>query len=202
MWRRKRKYKIDRPESGVLTYREGGTEFTFPIYDEDGEVVFVAWPTRQRLFLYFSSGGWTRVPSLFSRRDRERITEHVVEHFEREGARFRVVTRPESDERGLQFHPELFDCKARAAERLDAAGFFLLNHYGSIDLLQEEFGLEVCGIREDESVEPIAQVLLCEFPQWHYNNVRYQDYGREPGWKLRIHMFPPCCEGDCCGGDD
>src|SRR5690242_14872481 len=107
--KKRRKYEIERPEPGVLTYREGGTEFRFPVYDEDGEVVFVAWPTSQRILLFFLFRGWLRVPRLFSKDDRERITLHVVEHFRGKGFRVRVLTPTDTDEPGLQFHPELFE---------------------------------------------------------------------------------------------
>ena len=199
---RERKYEIERPEPGVLTYREGGTEFRFPVYDEDGGIVFVAWPTSQRIFLYFLLGGWTRVPRQFSRRDRERITARVVEHFRRQGMGIRVIERPEADEQGLQFHPELFECKGRASEVLDAAGFAWFSDYSSIDLLQEEFGLEICGIHEESSVEPIARAMRSEFPQWHHCYVGHKDYGRERGWKFALHMFPRRCSGGRCPDGD
>lgn len=192
---RKRKYEIERPKPGILTYREGGTEFRFPVYDEDGEVVFVAWPTSQRIFLYFLRGGWTRVPDQFSKDDRERITAHVVEHFRRDGCRVRVLARTDTDEEGLQFHPELFECKGRASEILDTVGIAWFSDYGSIDLLHEEFGLEICGIHEESSVELIAKAMRTGFPHWHYNHVCHKDYGREPGWKFALHMFPRRCGG-------
>src|SRR5438045_47318 len=75
---RERKYEIQNTEPGVLTYRQGGTEFRFPLYKENGETVFVAWPTSKRIFLYFAFGGWTLVPKEFSESDHDRITEHVV----------------------------------------------------------------------------------------------------------------------------
>jgi hypothetical protein len=193
-----RKYEIARLEPGVLTHREGGTEFRFPIYEEDGETVFVAWPTRQRIFLYFLFGGWTRVPRQFSKQDRERITTHVVEHFQREGARIRVLTRTEADAQGFQFHPELFECKGRASEILDRAGFAWLSDYSSIDLLHDEFGLEVCGIHEERNVEPIAQAMRSGFPHWHYSHICYNECGREPGWKFALYMFPRSCGGGRC----
>jgi hypothetical protein len=199
--KRKQRYQIERPEAGVLTYRTGGTEYRFPIYDEDGEVVFVAWPTRQRIFLYFLFGGWTRVPRQFSATDRERITAHVVEHFRREGARVRVMTRTPSGE-GTQFHPELFESKTKASEELDSAGVVWFSDYSSIDLLHEEFGLEVCGIHEESSVEHIARAMQTAFPHWHYSRVCHKDYGREPGWKFEIHMFPRRCGGGRCSDAD
>ena len=195
---RERKYEIQSTEPGVLTYRQGGTEFRFPVYKEDGEVVFVAWPTSKRVFLYFAFGGWTVVPKEFPKRDHDRITTHVVRHFRKEGARVRVLERPEKDEKGLQFHPQLFECKGRASELLDEAGFTWFSDYSSIDLLHEEFGLEVCGIREDSNVEPIAQAMRGGFPHWHYSHVCFKDGERDPGWKFALHMFPRGCGGGRC----
>jgi hypothetical protein len=194
--KRKQQCQIERPEPGVLTYREGGTEYRFPIYEEEGEIVFVAWPTAHRIFLFF--GGWTYVPKRFSAADRERITTRVAEHFRQEGARIRVLTRTESKERGFQFHPELFESKGRATEILESAGFAGFSDYSAIDLLHEEFGLEVCGIHEESSVEPIAQAMRAGFPHWHYSHVSRKNCGREPGWKFALHMFPRRCGGGRC----
>jgi hypothetical protein len=197
----KRKYEIERPQPGVLSYREGGTEFQFPVYDEDGEVVFVAWPTSQRIFLFFRFGGWTRVPRQFSTRDRERIVSRVVEHFHREGVPVRVLARGNTDEQGFQFHGELFEWKRKASEILDAAGFVWLSDYTSIDLLHEEYGLVICGIQDGSKVDPIAELMRRGVPHWHYSYVcRKGD--REPGWQFALHMFPRRCEGgECADGD-
>src|SRR5215472_14906964 len=129
--RYERKYEIQSAEPGVLIYRQGGTEFRFPVYKEEGEIVFVAWPTSKRIFLYFAFGGWTLVPKEFSKRDHDRITVQVVQHFRKEGARVRVLEPPKKDAQGLQFHPQLFECKGRASELLDTAGFAWFSDYSS-----------------------------------------------------------------------
>jgi len=196
------KYEIECTQPGVLTYRQGGTEFRFPVYEEEGETVFVAWPTSKRIFLYFAFGGWTLVPKEFSRRDHDRITAQVVQHYRRQGVRVRVLERPGKEEKGLQFHPQLFECKGRASELLDAAGFTWLSDYASIDLLHEEFGLEVCGIQKDSSVEPIARAMRDGFPAWHYSHVCFKDCEREPGWKFALHMFPRGCGDGRCIDED
>ena len=134
--------------------------------------------------------------------DRKRITAHVFYHFRREGTRIRVMTRTEGKESGLQFHPELFECKGRASEILDSAGFVWFSDYGSIDLLHEEFGLEVCSIHEESDVEPIAKAMRNGFPHWHYSHICHKDCGREPGWKFALHMFPRRCgDGRCMDAD-
>lgn len=191
-------YQIDRPEAGVLTYRKGGTEYRFPVFDQDGETVFVAWPTSQRIFLFFLFKGWTRVPQHFSTEDRLSITSHVVEHLERDGRQVRVMTRDKSDTSGFQFHPELFECKSRASEVLDSVGVTWFSDYSAIDMLHEEFGLEVCGIREESTVGEIIRAMRAEFPQWHYCKVFHKAYGREVGWKFSLHMFPGRCGGGRC----
>jgi len=192
------KYEIERPQPGVLVYRERGTEFRFPVYDEDGEVIFVAWPTTRRIFMFFLFGGWTRVPRQFSEHDRERITANVVNHFQRDGTRVRILKRTETNEQDLQFHPELFEHKGRASEILDAAGLVWPGDYSSIDLLHEEFGLEISGIHEKSSVEPIAEAMRAGFPHWHYSHICYKDFGREAGWKFAVHMFPRRSGGGRC----
>jgi hypothetical protein len=186
------KYEIENSEPGVLTYRQAGTEFRFPWYEEDGEMVFVAWPTSKRIFL-FAFGGWTVVPKKFSSNDHDRITAHVVQHFKKEGGHVRVLKCPEGEEEGLQFRPELFECKGKASDFLNAAGFTWFSDYSSIDLLHEEFGLEVCGIQDDSNVEPIAGAMRDGFPHWHYSHVCLKNGERDPGWKFALHMFPRSC---------
>ena len=57
MMKRKPKFEIERPATGIITYREGYKEHQFPIFEQDGETVFVEWPTRQRIYLFFFAGG-------------------------------------------------------------------------------------------------------------------------------------------------
>jgi len=55
--KRKPKFEIERPAPGIITYREGYKEHQFPICEQDRETVFVEWPTRQRIYLFFFAGG-------------------------------------------------------------------------------------------------------------------------------------------------
>ena len=43
--KRKPKFEIERPAPGI-TYREGYKQHQFPIFEQDGETVFVECPTR------------------------------------------------------------------------------------------------------------------------------------------------------------
>jgi hypothetical protein len=198
---RKRRFQIERPEPGVLSYREGGTEYRFPVYEQDGEIVYVAWPTSQSIFLFFLSGGWRRVPRQFSDADRERITRRVIQHFCREGRHVRVLSCPSSDEQTLQFHPDLFECRDRAFEILDEAGLVYLSDYCSIDLLHDTYGLEICGITVEAKVEPALEAMKAGFPQWHYKKFCFLRGGHDAGWRFALQMFPRLhhCSGGQCG---
>src|SRR5438552_12616949 len=44
------------------------------------------------------------------------------------------------------FHPELFEHRTLALEALAAHDLHWFEHFGSVDLLHDLFGLEVCGI--------------------------------------------------------
>ncbi len=196
--KRRPKFEVQRPAPGIITYREGNKEHQFPVFEQDGETVFVEWPTRQRIFLALVTWGWTRIAKEFSKSDRERITPRVVEHLRKEGRPVRVMAPSPAGEAGLEFHPELFECRSRASEILAEAGFDWFSHYGSIDLLHEEYGLEVCGIQEESNVELIINAMHSAFPHWHYYGLCRKDCGREPGWKFAIHMFPRGCGGGRC----
>jgi len=185
---------------GVLSYREGFKEYRFPIFEEDGEIVFVASPSYQRFYLFFFFGGWTHVPTLLPALERERITLRVVQHLRKIGHCVRVMRRSATEQNKYEIHPELFEHRGKASEILQAAGFFCYSDYGSIDPLQKEYGLEVCGILEESKVEPITRALQTGFPQWHFGNHYYKDGGREPGWRFAIYMFSRCCPGGDCDG--
>jgi hypothetical protein len=85
--------------------------------------------------------------------------------------------------------------QSKKSNILAEAGLELFSDYGSIDLLHEEYGLEVCGIQQEAKVDPIVEVMRKGFPHWHYYGLCHKDCGREPGWKFAIHMFPRPCGG-------
>ena len=156
---------------------------------------------RQRIFLALVTWAWTRIPKEFSKADRERITPRVVEHLRNEGTPVRVMAPSSGDEAGLEFRPELFECRSRAIEVLEAAGIVWLSDYSSVDLLHEEYGLEVCGIAQESSVDRVAEAMRTGFPHWHYRGLCHKEGGRDPGWRFGIHMFPRCGGGRCAGAE-
>ncbi|MGD0251496.1 MAG: hypothetical protein ABSC01_02235 [Verrucomicrobiota bacterium] len=185
--------KIEKP--GCLLYREGNYEYIFPVYEEDGQIIVVGFPSRRRVFLLF---GWYRIPLEFSKNAKQRALPRFKEYFQRKGKQVRIFDHVESNSQAFAFHSELFAQRGKATELLEEAGFTLFSDYGSVDLLHTEYGLEICGIREESSVEPIAEAMKIAFPQWHYSKVCYKDSGRETGWKFSIHMFPHGCRGGQC----
>ena len=189
------KYEVLTEASGRLTYRESNHEYVFPIFEEDGEIVIAGYPSRRRIHFFF---GWHWDWSDFPPSASARILPRLLDHFRRSGRRVRLFERGDADGESFVFYPQLFDLRSRASDILDAAGFAWFSHYSSIDLLHQEFGLEVCGIHEESIVEPIATAMRSGFPQWHYFSVCHKDYGREPGWKFSIHMFPRRCGGGRC----
>ena len=85
------------------------------------------------------------------------------------------------------FHPELFDHKARALDRLERGGFVWLSDFTTIDLLHQDYGIEVCGIKEESAANRIDDILCALFPNWRYGCISYQDRDRDPGWKVEIY---------------
>jgi hypothetical protein len=190
------RFNIDTSMPGALTYREGNTEYRFPVFQENGETVFVSEPTYERLFLFFFCGGWSIVPTLLESEDRNRITARVVEYLRTNGAQVRVMSR-DCEEANCQFRPELFDARNRASEALETAGIIFLQDYGSIDPLHDIYGLEVCGIADECKVEPIAKTMQAAFPHWHFGKDYYEQFGREHGWRFAIYMFSSCRSAGC-----
>jgi hypothetical protein len=187
-------YSVENPGAGRLVYREGNREYTFPIYEEDGVLVLVGVPSRQRIHFFFN---WYWHPRDFSPAARARILPRVAEHLRASGARVRVLPARERAPQDLAFHPELFAERGRASELLEAAGYAWFGDYSSIDLVHEDYGLEIGGIRNEADVMPILAALRRGFPHWHHTRVCLHEDGREPGWIVTICMFPsePCASG-------
>ena len=182
--------KLEAP--GRLVYLERNSEFVFPVYESNREWILVETPTFKRIFLFF---GWYRVPFKFSGDERARILPRLLQYLRADRQPARVFDRGDTDTRSFCFYPELFDHRANASDTLADAGLEWMTTYGSIDLLHEEYGLEVCGIHQKADVELIGETLREAFPHWHYSSIGFKDYGREPGWKFRIHMFARECGG-------
>ena len=71
-------------------------------------------------------------------------------------------------------------------EVLSQKGFDFLAHYSTVDLLHNEFGLEVCGIKEEEEGKAILRILKETFSEWPYSQIHYRDHKRDRGWKVVI----------------
>lgn len=91
----------------------------------------------------------------------------------------------------FRFSPQLFELRTDVMAALDDAGYQWLSHYSSVDCLHDLYGIEVCGIHEEEDAVAIRKLLLEMFPNWISGCLSYKDYGREPGWTAKIHRDRP-----------
>ena len=66
----------------------------------------------------------------------------------------------------FRFSPELFKFRELVMEKLEAAEFFWLSHYSSVDCMHDVYGIEVCGIKEEEDARSIQKILIATFPTW------------------------------------
>lgn len=57
------------------------------------------------------------------------------------------------------FHPELFEHRTLALDALARHDYNWFEHFSSVDLLHDLFGLEVCGIAEKRDAEVIFSIL-------------------------------------------
>jgi hypothetical protein len=138
------KVKMDSP--GRLNYRERNQEYVFPVYEKDGEVVIAGLPSQRRIFYFFN---WCSQSRDFPEADKQRILPRLLNFFQRQGKQARIFDLGDAAEHPFLFFPELFEERGKAAELLDIGGFTWFTDYSSIDLLHEEYGLEVCGIKEE-----------------------------------------------------
>jgi hypothetical protein len=89
--------------------------------------------------------------------------------------------------RSFRFHPELFELRTLVIETLADHEFAWLSDFGSVDLLHDVYGIEVCGIGAHENVAPITAILRRLFPDWPYlRSYCKEAFAREPGWKIII----------------
>ena len=188
-------FEVSTEKPGLLIYKEGNYEYTFPSYEQDGEIVVVDFPTRRRVYLFF---GWFVIPRKHLLNEREKIRARLLAHFDKAGKRVRFVSNGNKDGQPFVFNPELFQQRDVASTLLESAGFVWLSDYSSVDVLHNEYGLEICGICDESQAAAIAKVIQNGFPHWHYHRISHKDYGAERGWKFLIHMFPQGCEGGQC----
>jgi hypothetical protein len=66
----------------------------------------------------------------------------------------------------FRFAPELFEYRNDVIAALRDAGFDWLSHYSSVDPMHDVYGIEVCGIREQEDAHQIQNLLVEMFPSW------------------------------------
>jgi hypothetical protein len=196
---KKLNYSVKTPSAGRLVYREGNHEYTFPVYEENGEVVVVGTPSSERVHLFFN---WYPSRPEFPLAARARILPRLAAHLRAEDFQVRVFDREPPDGPGFVFHPELFEHRGRASALLEDAGYAWFSDYSSIEPVHEDYGLEICGIRDDRDVKPILDALQEGFPHWHHHNYCQHEGGREPGWSVAISMFPPkICGSERHDGD-
>ncbi|MEW6302946.1 MAG: hypothetical protein AB1705_05715 [Verrucomicrobiota bacterium] len=177
-----RTYSVEQPEAGRVVYREGNHEYVFPVYEEDGSLVLVDVPSEQRIRFFF---GWHWHPHQLPPASRARILARIAAHYAKLGASLRVFDR--AGEQTFVFYPELFTHRARAMERLAEAGLDWFAAYDAVDLLHEEYGLEITGIPERAMAERILRMLARTFPQWHHHELGLD---RDSGWEIALYMFP------------
>ncbi len=91
----------------------------------------------------------------------------------------------------FRFCPELFEVRTDVLAVLNDEGFEWLSHFSSVDPLHDVYGIEVCGIREEDDAISIQTLLRNLFPKWPFGGLCYKDYGREPGFKAKVHRDEP-----------
>ncbi len=92
------------------------------------------------------------------------------------------------------FESVLFDHRAEATDALSRAGYQWLAHFSTIDLMHDVFGIEVCGIAEENDARCIECVLRRTFPSWkhYYIWLPTPEHGHlDIGWIAVIHRDPP-----------
>jgi len=88
----------------------------------------------------------------------------------------------------FRFCSELFEYRSTAIETMSKHGLDLFTNFGTIDVLHDVFGLEVCGIPEESDALKILSVLRTTFPNWRHFDMFEKDSGiLDLGWQVSIH---------------
>ena len=82
----------------------------------------------------------------------------------------------------FRFCPELLEVRARVVAVLNDAGYQWLSHYSSVDPVHDVYGVEVCGIFDEDDAKAIHRLLQKMFPAWRRGYWLYKDWGIEPGF--------------------
>ena len=88
------------------------------------------------------------------------------------------------------FHPDLFEHRNDALAALDEAGYQWMTDFSTIDVLHDLYGLEVCGIKDEDDAQRILELLQQTF-RWSHGHTYLKEWGsRDPGWKVVVHRDP------------
>jgi hypothetical protein len=91
----------------------------------------------------------------------------------------------------FSFHAELFELRNGVLEMLADNGFAWLSDFSSVDLMHDIYGVEVCGIHDEDNARTIQKLLRRMFPSWRYSRRFLKEATtREPGWKVIISRDP------------
>ena len=89
--------------------------------------------------------------------------------------------------KAFQFHAELLEHRGTALQILMDREYAWLVDFGSVDVMHDLYGLEICAIRERRDARHIARLMMAAFPAWKNVRTYYEDHnGGEFGWKVII----------------
>lgn len=86
----------------------------------------------------------------------------------------------------FRFAPELFEVRSEVMAALSEQGIDWLSHYSSVDPVHDDFGIEVCGIPDEEGAAQILAIVRAMYPHWRRRSLEFKDSGRESGWKVKV----------------
>ena len=167
-------------EPGRLYYREGLCDYVFPIFEQDRAIVIVPVPSSKRFQYFF---GCHLKCKKISASARQRIMPLLLRYFEQPNRQVRLFQNlDKSDPTAL--YQSLRRTQPETSKVLEAAGLAAFRDYSSIgNLVKETYGLEICGIKKEDCVQPILVALQRGFPQWHFTKVGRKEEGQRAGWR-------------------
>ncbi len=88
------------------------------------------------------------------------------------------------------FSSELYGHRDNVIAELHDEGFDCASNYASVDLLYDTYGIEVCGIRDEDDAIDILRILRRMFPSWTDGRVYCKDVGCDQGFVATVQRDP------------
>jgi hypothetical protein len=88
--------------------------------------------------------------------------------------------------RQFQFHPELLETCTNVRRVLDGNDIVWFRDFASVDAIHDDYGVEVCGIKNPTVAGRVLTILTQLLPALPYRVCYLDDQKIDPGWVVEL----------------